>query len=175
VVNSVTVARLVRNAEADLGFIETSDIPTDLASCEVGTDIVEIVVLPNHPWALTATTVPLTELQDAQYVLRELGSGTRITFERALGNKPSVGFEASSTAALIGGAIVGLGPAVVSRTAVASHIETGRLVVVRHSLDLSRPLTGIWNPRRPLKVAGEQLLKIAARSHGRSRVEQQTL
>ena len=175
VVNSVAVARLVRNGQADLGFIESTDVPNDLASRRVGTDIVDIVVLPDHPWALSSSPIALSELRSAKYLLREPGSGTRSTFERALGEKPNVSFEASSTAALIGAALAGLGPAVVSATAVASHIELGRLVPVAHPLDLSRPLTAVWKPEKQLRDAGEQLIDIAVgRAHGRSRVERRT-
>ena len=160
VVNSAAAIRLVRRAQADLGFIETTEIPTDLGSREVGTDMVEIAVVPTHPWALSSTPVPLQELQAAQYLLREPGSGTRTTFEVALGTTLNVSFEASSTATLIGAALAGLGPAVVSTTAVVGHIQSGRLVAVAHPLNLIRPFTAIWNPNRPLKDAAAKLLGI---------------
>ncbi|QMW67493.1 LysR family transcriptional regulator [Mumia sp. ZJ1417] len=161
VVNSDTVAAMVRGGEVDLGFVETTDVPGDLARQVVGHDSLAVVVAPAHPWARRRTPLTREELQAGAYVLREPGSGTRSTFERALRQEPHVVLEASSTSALLGAAAAGVGPAVVSRRAVAAEVEQGRLVVVPAALDMRRPLTAIWARRRRLSDAASDLVLIA--------------
>jgi molybdate transport repressor ModE-like protein len=161
VVNSDTVAAMVRADEVDLGFVETTDVPGDLARQVVGHDSLAVVVAPGHPWARRRTPLTREELQAGSYVLREPGSGTRSTFEAALRKQPHVVLEASSTSALLGAAAAGVGPAVVSRRAVAAEVEQGRLVVVPTALDLQRPLTAVWRRHRRLSDAASDLVLIA--------------
>ncbi|RYE80869.1 MAG: LysR family transcriptional regulator, partial [Myxococcales bacterium] len=128
VVNSEQVEELVRTGEADIGFIETAMLPTDLAVVRLGMDPLSIVTLPDHPWARRATPLKKNLLAQAEYVLREPGSGTRSTFERALGVEPRLALEAGSTSTLVGAVLAGMGPAVVATRAVRSYLDTGRLV-----------------------------------------------
>lgn len=167
VVNSVTVAELVRTHAVDLGFIESTETPTDLRTSVIGRDRVTLVVPPAHPWALREQLSP-DELADAAYVLRERGSGTRRTFVAAMPSEPTVSMEATSTTALIGGVHAGLGVGVVSRTAVAYELEIGRLVEVPHGLDLRRPLTAVWHPQRRLAAAARELVAVASRAMARA-------
>jgi len=161
VVNSEKVAELVRSRTVDVGFIESAAVPRDLAHRLVGSDQLAVVVEPRHPWARRSTPVPHEALRNEAWVLRETGSGTRSTFERALRFEPQLAMEADSTTALIGAARAGVGPAVVSRRAVASELETGRLVEVPTDLDLWRPLTAIWLMERRLPDSVDALLRIA--------------
>ncbi len=110
VVNSETVADAVRSGRADVGFIESADLPVGLARKVVGRDQLVVVVAPAHPWARRRTPLTLAELRAARWVLRESGSGTRSTFESALRREPEVAMEATSTAALVGAAVAGVGP-----------------------------------------------------------------
>jgi molybdate transport repressor ModE-like protein len=167
VVNSVTVADLVRAREVDLGFIESTDTPGDLATQVVGRDRVTLVVPPQHPWAQRGEPLDRRELSGADYVLRERGSGTRRTFEASMPGDLGVSMEATSTTALVGGVHAGLGIGVVSRTAVAYDLELGRLVEVPHGLDLRRPLTAVWHPQRRLSASATELVAVAARAMGR--------
>ncbi|WP_313404486.1 LysR substrate-binding domain-containing protein [Aeromicrobium sp.] len=161
VVNSEKVAELVRSRTVDVGFIETAAIPRDLAHGIVGADELAVVVEPGHPWARRSTPLPHDVLRNEAWVLRETGSGTRSTFERALRFEPRLAMEADSTTALIGAARAGVGPAVVSRRAVVSDLETGRLVEVLTDLDLWRPLTAVWLMDRRLPDSVDALLRIA--------------
>lgn len=161
VVNSERVGDLVRSRAVDVGFIETAAVPRDLAHRVVGSDQLVVIVEPRHPWARRSTSVTPEGLRSEAWVLREPGSGTRSTFERALRSEPRLAMEADSTTALIGAARAGVGPAVVSRRAVVAELETGRLVEVPTDLDLWRPLTAIWLQDRRLPDSVEALLRIA--------------
>ena len=99
-------------------------------------------------------------------MLREEGSGTRSTFERALGQRPTVALQAGSTAALLGAVRAGLGPAVVSERAVAAEVDAGGLVVVPTTLDLERPLTALWRKGARMSTATATLLAVATDSAG---------
>lgn len=164
VVNSETVSDLVRTGAADVGFIETSIRPIGLESHVIGWDRMIAVVHPNHAWARRRTSVPVKALAAESWVLREPGSGTRSTFERAMCCELSVALEVSSTTALVGAALAGVGPAAVSERAVAGELQTGRLILVPTDLDLLRPLTAVWRGDQRLADPVSDLLLIASES-----------
>ncbi len=99
-------------------------------------DEVILVVPPGHAWAGRGT-IPVEELKSVPFVWRERGSGTRDAIERALGevgispNQLAVAAELGSTEAMRQGVRAGIGPAFLSRRAVAEDLEAGRLVEVR--------------------------------------------
>lgn len=167
VANSDAVDRLVRSGECALGFVESAVISSDLSRTVVGADRLVIVVHRRHAWARRATPLTRSHLLATEFVLREEGSGTRATFERALAAQPGVAMVATSTTALVGAAVAGVGPAVVTPYAVRASIETGDLVEVAHGLDLERPLTAVWRSDRALPDAATALLTIARRASSR--------
>lgn len=161
VVNSKQVVENVLSGSADIGFIESAGLPVGLAVKVVGRDRLLVVVAPDHPWALRGTAVPRSDLERTRWVLREAGSGTRSTFESALRRQPAVAMEGTSTTALVGAAVAGVGPAVVSALSVRAELETGQLVAVRTELDLLRPLTAVWRREQRLTDPAAELLRIA--------------
>lgn len=162
VVNSELVADLVESGRCELGFIETAAVPERLARQRVGLDRLVIVVARQHPWARRSTPLTRADLLKEEYVLREQGSGTRDTFERALRARPEVAMIATSTAAMVGAVIARVGPAVVTPRAVTGAVETGQIAVVPHDLDLARPLTAVWRQGASLGAGAERLLRIAS-------------
>src|SRR5690606_5696589 len=82
--NSVEVARQVTSEEADLGFIEAPDIPAELSARRIGGDHLEVVVATDHPWSRRRRPLDPAELAQTPLVQREVGSGTRDTYDRAL-------------------------------------------------------------------------------------------
>jgi len=164
VINSTRVAEMVRTGDADVGFIETALRPTDLECRVIGWDRLIVVVAPSHLWARRRTAVPVQQLALQKWVLREPGSGTRSTFELAVRSDVRCALEVSSTTALVGAAVAGVGPAVVSERAVENEIETGKLVRVTVDVDLSRPLTAVWRRDERMAEVVTDLLIIAAES-----------
>src|SRR5215212_1484401 len=51
VVNSAGVIAQVQDGAVDLGFIETPELPTSVATTVVAHDELVLVVAPDHPWA----------------------------------------------------------------------------------------------------------------------------
>lgn len=163
VVNSADVVGQVRAGEVSIGFVESPTITTDLRTRLVGTDRIAIVVSPSHPWASTRHPIGRSELSSTPLVVREIGSGTRETFDLALGGTPRIAMEAGSPTAVIGAALNGVGPAVVSEIAVRSAILAGTLVDVPVALDLKRPLRAIWRSSERLRSPATDLIDIACR------------
>ncbi|MGH1524488.1 LysR family transcriptional regulator [Leifsonia sp. L25] len=147
--NSETVLTAVRDATAAIGFIETPDVPADLASVEFASDELVVVVGRSHPWAGRARGVSVQELARTPLIARERGSGTRLAFERALaeaGHPPvRPALELSSTSAIRATAATGEHPAVLSILAVREQVASGLLVKVPiRQLRIVRPLTAVW-------------------------------
>jgi len=161
VANSHAVVELVRAHEVQLGFIESPSVPRDLSSRTVAADRLVAVVAPTHPWARRRTAVAAAELAATRLVLREAGSGTRATLERALSGAPRDFLELDSNAAVKVVVAGGTGVAILSTLAVASELADGRLVEVPTTgLDLRRSLRAVWPKGRRLIGAASDFLSI---------------
>lgn len=147
--NSEAVLAAVREGSATIGFIETPDLPSDLATSVFASDELVVVVGRDHPWARRPRGVSVEELARTPLVSREVGSGTRLAFERALAEQghPAArpAFELSSTSAIRATAAAGEHPAVLSILAVREQLAAGALVKVPiRQLRITRPLTAVW-------------------------------
>ncbi len=165
--NSVRVAAQVLSGGTELGFVEGPDLPAGLAVTTVATDELVVVVPAGHPW--TRRRVAAAELAATPLVTREVGSGTREAFERALAAVTPHGpatpaLELSATTAIRSAVLAGAGPAVLSDLAVHDDLASGRLVRVPiDGLHLTRLLRAIW-PDGPAPAGpARDLLGIATR------------
>lgn len=171
VTNSADAIALVRSGKASLGFIETPAVPADLASLEVQRDSLVVVTAPTHPWARRRSLLTPDELAATPLVSREEGSGTRYALEyllHAAGHEeiaaPNVEF--STTAGVRSAVAAGTAPAVLSALAVRDDLALGRLVAIPMvGLDMSRPLTAIWQGTEiPPQGAARDLVAVAQRA-----------
>ncbi len=164
--NSARVAELVESGEVDVGFVESLTVPPSLEQRRIAWDRLIVAVRPDHPWAEPGRVVSVAEVSGASLMVREMGSGTRETLEEALkrgGHTLTPGFELASNTALKSAALAGMGPVVLSKTALAAEIASGKLVAARVArLGLRRPLTAIWRRRPRLSVAAQALVDTAA-------------
>ncbi|MGW0516425.1 LysR family transcriptional regulator [Crossiella sp. NPDC003009] len=169
VTNSAAVAELARRGEVDLGFVESPSVPRDLRTRRVAEDRLAVVVAPGHPWAKRRRPVGPAELVGTPLVVRERGSGTRETLERAM-ERTGVGkvralVELGSTTAVRGAVAAGSGPAVLSVLAVEADLADRRLVEVPVSgIDLRRQLRAVWPAGRALAPPAAALLAVATRA-----------
>src|ERR1700739_1690836 len=69
--NSDPAIAAVRDGTADLGFVETPYVPTNLRSRVIGRDEVLLVVPPDHKWARRQQTLSAAELSQTPLVTRE--------------------------------------------------------------------------------------------------------
>ncbi|WP_219106114.1 LysR family transcriptional regulator [Austwickia sp. TVS 96-490-7B] len=167
VTNSATVIADLHRGAVDLGFIETVRRPAGLRTTVVATDDLVVVTAPTHPWARRRHPLTLAELADTALVVRELGSGTRDTLDRALSPYPRrpPAMELSSSEAIRTAVAAGSAPAVLSRVAVADAVRAGTLVVISVAGPaLRRQLRAVWRPPgRPVGWVGE-FVRIARQS-----------
>ncbi|WP_327144343.1 LysR family transcriptional regulator [Nocardia sp. NBC_01327] len=166
--NSAEVVRAVLDGRAGIGFVESPQVPAELESHRVARDRLVVVVGAGHRWA-RGGAVTAQELAGTALIYRESGSGTRISFERAMTRvipdwEPTVALELSSTTAIKTAVADGMAPAVLSSLAVARELAEGVLVSPEVTgLDLHRDLRAVW-PRgqRPTGPARD-LYAIASR------------
>ena len=154
VANSATVVGLVRDGDVTLGFVETTEEIHGLRTRVVGHDLLVVVVPPGHPWRRRRSPLEPAHLAESPLVLREQGSGTRITLERALAHAgltlADPVLELASTAAVRNAVAAGVAPTVMSGLAVLDDVAAGRLAVVPTTgIDLGRPLTAVWKGGQP--------------------------
>ncbi|MER6984427.1 LysR substrate-binding domain-containing protein, partial [Streptomyces carpinensis] len=166
VTNSEHVPELVESGEADVGFIEGPHLARVMSTRQVAEDRLVVVADPGHPWARRRELLSARELSRTPLVLRESGSGTRQTLDRALHlagcdrARPLV--ELGSTAAVRGAVIAGTGPSVLSELAVRGDIAEGRLVAVEVAgVDLTRELRAVWPTGRRLVGPAAELVAVA--------------
>lgn len=150
--NTAWVHREVTEFRFDLGLSEGFVAGSGLDAEAFAVDQLVVIGHPTHPLAGKKRVGP-GDLRDEPFVLREPGSGTRAVQEQAitaLGVRVAEVMTLGSTETIKRVVGAGAGLAVVSRLAVRSELDDGRLVVL--------PVTGL-NVTRPLHV-----VRVAERS-----------
>ncbi|HWD62436.1 MAG TPA: LysR family transcriptional regulator [Humibacter sp.] len=164
--NSSEVFELVQAGRVDVGFVETPRVPRALRRRAVANDRLVVVVAPDHPWATRRAPIEPDELAATPLVVREAGSGTRITLDDALHgrSRATPSLELASNAAVRVAVASGAGAAVLSELAVASSVSSGELVVVPTAdLELVRTIHAVWTDAAALHPAAAELVAIAGR------------
>jgi len=176
VANSAGVIELVRDVNVRLGFIETPHLPADLVTAHLRDDEMLVVAAPGHPWARRRRPLSLAEFAATPMVMREDGSGTRVTLTDHLAAQhpplsARIAMELGTSAAVRSAIAEGVGPGVLSRLAVRDDLVLGRLVAIEVAgPPLIRQLTAVWRPDLdPLPPEAARLLAVAkgtALAHG---------
>jgi DNA-binding transcriptional LysR family regulator len=168
VANSTRVIELVRDVKVRLGFIETPHLPADLVTVHLRDDEMLMVTAPGHPWARRRRPLSLAEIAATPLVMREAGSGTRVTLTDHLAAQhpplsARIAMELGTSAAVRSAIAEGVGPGVLSRLAVRDDLVLGRLVAIEIAgPPLRRPLTAVWRADLdPLPPEAARLLAVA--------------
>jgi len=133
--NTSRVAKAVSEGTAELGFVEGKVDDPALDSLVIGRDRLVVVVAPSHPWAKISSLEP-QKLLEAQWVLREPGSGTRSEFESALAQYGiaiehlKTALELPSNEAKCAAVEAGAGATAVSELVAAAGLRLGTLARV---------------------------------------------
>lgn len=130
VANTAHIAERVLNFDLDIGLIEGEYSHPSLTIEPWRTDELVVFCSPNHPF------VQLEQLDDqhltqAQWILREKGSGTRQTFDRAMQgllNELDIHLELEHTEAIKRAVEAGLGLGCLSRITLSDAFKRGTLV-----------------------------------------------
>lgn len=166
--NSSEVGALLGHGHP-LVFVESPDVPASVSvphhSRTVATDRLVVVVAPAHPWAVRTRPLSLAELAATPLVVREPGSGTRVSLEQALAGTRMAppALELTSNAAVRIAVATGAGPAVLSEHAVEAVVARGELrAVMVEGLSVERPLRALWARGGRVPKAVRRLVEIAA-------------
>lgn len=129
VANTESVARQVANFEIDVGLIEGEIEHPDLEMTPWRDDELVVFCAPAHPLA-RRRALSDDDLRAAAWIVRELGSGTRQTFDRAMrGLLPQlhIALALQHTEAIKGAVEAGLGLGCISRIALEESFRHGTL------------------------------------------------
>ncbi|KXF79008.1 LysR family transcriptional regulator [Paramesorhizobium deserti] len=141
--NTQSVARATVEGDADVGFVEGEVDEPALAVRPVGEDHLVAIVSASHPWA-DGHLLGWRDIAQADWIMREQGSGTRSVFEsamRAQGFDPlalKIALELPSNEAVLSAVQSGTYAAVLSELAAAPHLATGRLTKANFNLPRRR-------------------------------------
>lgn len=131
VANTATIAKKVTNFDLDVGLIEGEIQHPDLEVIPWCEDELAIFCSPQHPLAVTGKNISDKDLLAAQWILREQGSGTRQTFDRAMAGllpELNVLLELQHTEAIKRAVEQQLGISCLSRIALKDAFSSGRLI-----------------------------------------------
>ncbi len=142
--NTSDVIASVAGFDVDLGFIEGPQSHPDLVVHPWMQDEMIVVAAPSHPLAGSVAT--RRQLADADWVLREQGSGTRQVTDAWLVrhlHRIRLGLELGSTEAIKRVVARGTGLGFLSRHAVAGSLVEGSLVEVRTRLPVETRMLSV--------------------------------
>lgn len=161
--NSSHVFELVASGSCELGFVETPHAHPELRTRVVARDRLVVVVPPAHPWAQRTAGLTPAELAATPLVVREPGSGTRVTLDEALAAHDPVppALESGSNAAVLASVTAGAGPAVLSELVISGPLRRDDLIAIPVvGLDLGREIRAVWRGPCPTPLA-EALIEVA--------------
>ena len=143
VANTMTITQRVINFDLDIGLVEGEVQDSELNVYPWQTDELVVFCHPASPLAQLGQLTD-TELLQAQWILREKGSGTRQTFDRAMTGilgRLQVLLELEQIEAIKGAVAAGLGLGCLPRIALHQDFAAGRLVELNiGQRDLTRRL-----------------------------------
>ncbi|HLZ22036.1 MAG TPA: LysR substrate-binding domain-containing protein [Ktedonobacterales bacterium] len=132
VLNRFTVQKRLLDNEVDLAVMGLIEDTHDLEVAEFVPNELVVIGSPRHALAVRKK-VSIHELTEEVFLLREVGSGTRIDTERLLANRGlhvHVGMELRSSGAIKQAVAADLGIAVMPLAALELELATERLVVL---------------------------------------------
>ena len=139
--NTTHIAERVKAFELDLGLIEGEYDDKDLMMTDWVADELAVFCAPDHPLAKRRSLTIALVLEE-WWIVRESGSGTRQTLDRALSqwrNQLKIRLELEHTEAIMHAVQAGLGIGCVSRLALKESFRRGSLVELKlKEIDLRR-------------------------------------
>jgi len=161
--NTATIVEQVARYELDLGLVEGECHHPELHVEPWVADELVVFCAPGHRLA-GAGRATLAELADEAWIMRESGSGTRETLDRALAAqrlRPRVRLELEHTEAIKRAVESGLGIGCISRLALRDAFRRGSLVPVETpELDLTRQFYFIWHRQKYQTAAMREFLEL---------------
>ncbi|OEF09086.1 LysR substrate-binding domain-containing protein [Vibrio genomosp. F10] len=138
--NSSLICQKLVDYELDIALIEGKTQHPEFISSQFSQDEMCIICPCDFPNA-DDVSVPVSALENSQWLLREAGSGSREFFLQAIAPRIEhwqEAFELNTTEALINSVSAGLGLACLSRLAAEAALNDGRVKMLKVPLDMTR-------------------------------------
>ena len=166
IANTEEIMRQATNLEIDVGLIEGEVEDPQLEVSGWRDDELVVFSAPSHPLARKRVLTD-EHLRQADWIVRERGSGTRQAFDRAMrGLLPDlhIALTLQHTEALKGAVAAGLGLGCISRIALAEALAHGTLVACRvPHRDFRRRFFILLHRRKERSAVVEQFLRLCRR------------
>jgi DNA-binding transcriptional LysR family regulator len=149
--NTSSIVQRIANHDLDLGLIEGDCHHADIEVQPWIADELVVFTAPDHPLA-KLNKVGIEQLLQEPWILRERGSGTRETFDRAFHNhhaRLNIRLELEHTEAIKRAVESGLGISCISRLALKDALRRGSLVELpTPDLNLGRYFYILWHKQK---------------------------
>ncbi|HZD90871.1 MAG TPA: LysR family transcriptional regulator [Pseudolabrys sp.] len=165
--NTAQTAKAVIDGTAELGFVEGRVDDAALQQSTIDHDRLTIVVGATHPWA-KKKSLSKKDLLEADWVLRESGSGTRSEFEAALNgegvasDKLRIVLELPTNEAVRAAVEAGAGVTAISELVVDAGLRAGTLIAMAFPLP-TRPFLVLHHRDRYQSKAAQAFLDVIGR------------
>jgi DNA-binding transcriptional LysR family regulator len=165
IANTRDIADLIIAHEVEIALVEGPVEDEQLISQPWRTDVMSLIVNPEHPFAASERAIDGAELSDEVLIVREPGSGSREVVAQALaarGIEPRRTLEIGSTEAIKQAVAGGLGVSIISSATTSDQVKLGRLKIVpMQDLRIDRTLWQLKAPGRieiPAATAFERII-----------------
>lgn len=138
--NTAQICHKLTEFELDIGLVEGKIQHSDLVVQPWLSDQMVIACHPQHPLT-KIKNLQLSDLENSEWVLREIGSGTREFFLNRISpqlEKWTTSFELNTTEAIINCVSAGLGITCISQRAITHAVEEQRVAILTIPLDMNR-------------------------------------
>ncbi|QIB66747.1 LysR substrate-binding domain-containing protein [Kineobactrum salinum] len=163
VANTATIAEQLASFELDVGLVEGEFYHPDLETLHWRPDELQVFAAPGHPLAGKARLAD-RDLLGLDWIVRESGSGTRQTFERAMhGILPDLNIvlELQHTEAIKRAVEAGLGVGCLSRISLVEAFARGTLIPLQvPGRDFQRQLNIILHRKKFQNAALKRWLQL---------------
>ncbi|NLW18059.1 MAG: LysR family transcriptional regulator [Firmicutes bacterium] len=166
--DSEQIYNWLESKRIDFGIVGHHQAGTKYQYAPLANDELLIVIPADHPWA--GQIIEPKQLYDYPFISREIGSGTRAHYEKALqtiGIDPAelnTVFTGGSTSAVLTAVLAGLGYAFCSQWALRNGLLLGELATARiEGLAMKRDFYVVSDPNRFRTLAVDELLKFLQR------------
>ena len=158
--------------EAEIGFVGNRDKSDKLAFKSLATDKLVLIASTDSTW-LHQDSLSVEQLRGIPFILRESGSGTRITIKQKLLDKGiteeelNVVMRLGSTAAVKRSVESGLGVSFVSEKAIENEIRLGTIKTIPvKDLELDREFFIVYSGKKSHSPAAQALLQFLQEKKG---------
>ncbi len=161
--NTTAIIERIVQHDLDLGLIEGDCQHEDVVMQPWVEDELTVFCSPRHPLA-RAGNVSIDSLLREAWIMRERGSGTRLTLEHAMRHRRgrfNILLELEHTEGIKRAVESGLGIGCVSHLALRDAFRRGSLVpIATPQLDLRRQFTFIWHRHKYLTTGMREFLRL---------------